>query len=67
MADKPKSDSKTPKELEKKKPAPPAPVDLVDGIPDRAKSPARWKYVALALIFLAWMAFLIYCLLAGNA
>ncbi len=67
MADDLKSSSRAEPTDKKKKPASPAPVDVVDGIPDRARSPARWKYVALALIFLAWIAFLIYCLLAGNA
>ena len=37
------------------------PVDLVEGIPDRAVRPALWKYVLIAAIFLAWLAFLIYC------
>ncbi len=45
---------------------PPDPVDVVDGIPDRSPNPAVWKYVTLAVIFAVWVAFLIYCLFAGN-
>ena len=48
------------------RPAPPPPVDLVDGIPDRQAHPPRWKYLAPAIVFLAWVAFLIYCAAAGN-
>lgn len=47
-------------------PAPPQPVDVVDGIPDRSGRPAAWKYVFLAGAFVAWVAFLIYCAAAGN-
>ena len=46
--------------------APPQPVDVVDGIPDRAENPPRWKYVLIAAVFLAWLGFLIYCAAAGN-
>lgn len=45
---------------------PPQPVNVVDGIPDRSPSPAAWKYVLLAGVFVAWVAFLIYCAAAGN-
>jgi len=45
----------------------PQPVDVVDGIPDRSLRPGRWKYVLIAVIFLAWVAFLVYCQLAGGA
>ena len=44
----------------------PTPVDVVDGIPDRSRHRPRWKYVALAAVFLAWVAVLLYCHLAGN-
>jgi hypothetical protein len=47
-------------------PRPLCPIDVVDGIPDRAAKPAKWKYILIALIFLAWVAFLLYCLLSGN-
>jgi hypothetical protein len=47
-------------------PTPPCPIDVVDGIADRAARPAKWKYVLIGLIFLAWVAFLLYCLLSGN-
>jgi len=47
-------------------PAPlPEPVDVVDGIPDRSAHAPAWKYVLIALLFLAWLAFLIYCAVAG--
>ncbi|HUU60474.1 MAG TPA: hypothetical protein VMZ50_13120 [Phycisphaerae bacterium] len=46
--------------------APPKPVDVVDGIPDRSATAAGWKYVLLAIVFLGWVAFLIYCAAAGN-
>lgn len=42
------------------------PVDVVDGIPDRAAVRPAWKYIAIGLIFLAWVAFLIYSVLAGR-
>jgi hypothetical protein len=42
------------------------PVNVQDGIPDRSARPVAWKYVVLAAIFLGWVAFLIYCALAGN-
>jgi hypothetical protein len=44
----------------------PEPVDVVDGIPDRAAHTPAWKLLLLAGIFLAWLAFLIYCAAAGN-
>jgi len=44
----------------------PEPVDVVDGIPDRAAHRPMWKWVLIAAAFLAWLAFLIYCQLAGN-
>ena len=43
----------------------PEPVDVVDGIADRSGHPARWKILLLALIFLLWVAFLVYCGIAG--
>ena len=33
---------------------------------DVSADPAVWKYVLLAVIFAAWMAFLVYCQLAGQ-
>ena len=44
----------------------PEPRDVVDGIPDRAARRPVWKYVLLAVIFLAWMAFLVYCAVTGS-
>jgi len=44
----------------------PQPVNVSDGIPDRAEVPSRWRLIAVLLIFAAWAAFLIYCLLAGR-
>ncbi|HUU94564.1 MAG TPA: hypothetical protein VM487_02405 [Phycisphaerae bacterium] len=45
---------------------PAEPVDVVDGIPDCAARRPAWKYVLIALVFLAWAAFLLYCHLAGR-
>jgi hypothetical protein len=42
------------------------PVDVADGIPDRSAKPVKWVYVAIAVVFLAWMAFLVYCAVAGR-
>lgn len=42
------------------------PMDVVDGLADREAKPPRWKYILIAAIYMAWVAFLIYCLLAGN-
>jgi hypothetical protein len=45
--------------------APAEPVNVVDGIPDRSTNPRPWKTMAVGGIFLVWLGFLIYCLLAG--
>ena len=45
----------------------PDPVDVVDGIPDRSADRSVWKYVVMAAVFSAWLAFLAYCWLAGGA
>jgi hypothetical protein len=44
----------------------PDPVDVVDGMP--ARSPARpaWRYLLMAAAYLGWLAFLVYCWLAGG-
>jgi hypothetical protein len=47
-------------------PAPTEPVSVVDGLADRSRNPAAWKYAAIAAIFVLWAAFLIYCLVAGR-
>ncbi len=44
---------------------PPTPVDVVDGIPDRSANPAAWKGILAAAIFLAWVAFLVFCAVAA--
>jgi uncharacterized membrane-anchored protein len=45
---------------QKEKVAMPAqPIDVVDGIADRSRHPAAWKYALLALAFLAWVAVLV--------
>ena len=41
------------------------PVDVADGIPDRTSHPALWKYLVLALIFIAWLCLLVLCGIAG--
>ena len=45
---------------------PTRPVDVVDGIPDREARLAVWKYLLIVAAFAGWLAFLIYCRLAGN-
>ena len=47
-------------------PAPPDPVDVADGIPDRAASPTRRRLLWVVLIFVAWMAFMAYVKIAGS-
>ncbi|MCE5328662.1 MAG: hypothetical protein LLG01_19865 [Planctomycetaceae bacterium] len=44
----------------------PPPVDLWKGIPDHAPRWRWWIYAAVAAVFLAWLAFLVYVALAGN-
>ncbi len=44
----------------------PEPIDVVDGIPDRSQHRSFWKYLLIGLVFLGWVAFLVYCHLAGN-
>lgn len=45
---------------------PPRPVDVNDGIPDRAERPKRRLAILLGAVFLGWLGFLIYCAAAGN-
>jgi len=47
-------------------PPPPQPINVVDGVPDAAEKPSRWRLPLVLLIFAAWAAFLIYCLLAAR-
>lgn len=42
------------------------PVDIGQGIPDRATTRPTWKYIALVAIFLVWVAVLIYMATAGQ-
>jgi hypothetical protein len=44
----------------------PQPVDVVDGIPDRAIERPTWRFVLLGAIFALWVAFLIYVAAAGG-
>jgi len=46
---------------------PTEPVNLVDGIPDRSPRPAKWAYVVIGVVFVAWVAALVYCRMAGSA
>ena len=50
----------------KKGPTPKPPVDIDQGIPDRASRRPAWKYIVLLVIFLAWVAVLIYMATAGQ-
>ena len=61
-----KRKSRRPPPAEPAGPPPPDPVDVVDGIPDRGTATRPWKYVLLAMIFLGWVAFLIYCAMTGS-
>jgi hypothetical protein len=45
---------------------PPEPIDVIDGIPDRAARAPWWRYALLVAAGLAWAAVLIYCWLAGR-
>ncbi len=45
----------------------PEPKDVVDGIPDRSTKRRLWVLLVLGAIFLGWVAFLIYCRIAGSA
>ena len=42
------------------------PADVVDGIPGRSAGPAWRRLLWILLIFAAWVAFLIYCQVAGT-
>ena len=44
----------------------PRPADVVEGIPDRSAGSGIWRYAVVAVTFLAWAAFLVYCAAAGN-
>ncbi len=44
----------------------PQPVNVIDGIPDRTPKPRVWMYVLCGAVFVLWLAFLIYCAIAGN-
>ena len=51
---------------EKPEKSPPRPVDVSDGIPDRVESPSRRRLVMVLVIFAAWIAVLLYFLLAAR-
>ncbi len=44
----------------------PEPIDVVDGIPDRSGGAGIWRRVIIGVIFAGWVAFLVYCVMAGN-
>ena len=46
--------------------APPQPVDVVDGVPDRSAKPAAWQYLTLAAFFIVWVAVLLVALLGWT-
>ena len=48
------------------RPPAPAPLDVVDGIPDRSAHPQLWKYILLAAIFVGWVVFMVVSALAGG-
>jgi hypothetical protein len=45
----------------------PQPVNVYDGIPDRAARPSRKRLLLVAGLFVAWVAFLVAFLLIGRA
>ncbi len=45
----------------------PEPIDIVDGIPDHARNPSRRRLGVVLIVFVTWVAFLLYCLLAARA
>jgi hypothetical protein len=51
---------------EKSEKSPPRPVDVSDGIPDRVETPSRRRLVLVLVIFAAWIAALLYFLLAAR-
>jgi len=55
----------TPRE-DQKTPAPPEPVDISDGIPDRGASISWPVIVVLIAVFVGWCAFLLYCQYGGR-
>jgi len=52
--------------ISKQKKPVPEPIDVVDGIPDHCPSRSR-RYLPIVFgLFALWIAFLLYCLLAGR-
>jgi len=45
---------------------PRANAPIAEPLPDTSPSRPRWKYAVLVAAFLAWVAFLVYCGLAGT-
>ena len=45
----------------------PEPIDIVDGVPDHTRNPSRRRLGVVLIIFVTWVAFLLYCLLAARA
>jgi len=57
--------AKTPKD-KTRKPEPPEPVDVSDGIPDRKTAMSVPVIVVLIAIFVIWCVFLLYCQYGGR-
>ena len=57
----------TPKpQKDKEAPAPPEPVNISDGIPDR-RDAMSWPVICVLIaVFLGWCAFLLYCQYGGR-
>ena len=68
MSKRPRKDRKGRKPQKKpaSSPGPTKPVSVVDGIPDRSKGSAVGRLVWIVAIFAAWIAFLVYCKIAGS-
>jgi hypothetical protein len=53
------------REPQDRPPAVTEPVDVADGIPDRAAETPVWKYVVVAAVFVGIVSFLVTCLILG--
>ncbi len=63
MKTKPKSQAQAAKDSAEKLPEP---VDSFQGIPDCAPRVSRKRWALMVLLFAGWIAFLVYCWLAGR-
>ena len=43
----------------------PKPVDVHEGVPDCSQRQSTWRWAVMTVLFVGWVAFLVYCWLAG--